>query len=88
MWARWAITTAALALLAGLGAAAPAAAKTEWRDCRGLRGVPCTTVHVPLDRSGAIGGRVGLNVARVAAGRRKPYMMYLSGGPGLSLIHI
>ena len=41
------------------------------------------TVRVPLDRSGALAGRVDLHVARVARARRRgAFLMYLSGGPG------
>jgi len=78
-----AITTAALALLATLALGAPAEAKRSWRGCPEADGPRCTTVRVPLDRSGAVTGRVGLHVARVAfARKRDSHLMYLSGGPG------
>ena len=62
---------------------APAAAKLRWRGCPEAEGPRCTTVRVPLDRSGALAGHVDLHVARVAfARRRDSVLMYLSGGPG------
>jgi len=78
-----AITTAAVALLATLALGAPAEAKLRWRSCPEAQGPRCATLRVPLDRSGAVSGGVGLHVARVAfAGRQAPVLMYLSGGPG------
>jgi pimeloyl-ACP methyl ester carboxylesterase len=93
MRARRAITAAALAVMLALGLAAPAAAKqrtqptssagTGWRGCPEADRPRCTTVRVPLDRSGGLEGEIRLNVARVAPGRgRRPHLMYLSGGPG------
>src|SRR5918996_6231775 len=78
-----AITTAAIALVATLAICAPAAAKLRWHRCPEAGGPRCTTVRVPLDRSGALAGDVRLHVARVAfRGKRGPFLMYLSGGPG------
>ncbi len=78
-----AITTAALALLAALALGAPAEAKLSWRSCPEAEGPKCTTIRVPLDRSGGLKGRVGLHVARVAFARKPgSHLMYLSGGPG------
>jgi pimeloyl-ACP methyl ester carboxylesterase len=88
-----AITTAAIALLAVLAVAAPAGAAqrtqptssagTGWRSCPEADGPRCTTVRVPLDRTGAVPGHVDLHVARVAFAReRGSFLMYLSGGPG------
>jgi pimeloyl-ACP methyl ester carboxylesterase len=78
-----AITTAALALLAVLALSAPAAAKQHWHGCPEADGPKCTTVRVPLDRSGALPGHVRLHVARVAFARKRgSFLMYLSGGPG------
>jgi pimeloyl-ACP methyl ester carboxylesterase len=88
---RRAITTAALALLVVLCAGASAEARTQptssagtgWRPCPEGGGARCKTVRVPLDRSGASKGKVGLHVARVAFARKRgPFLMYLSGGPG------
>lgn len=78
-----AITTAVLALLSVPALADPAAAKPRWAGCPEFDGPRCTTVRVPLDRSGAVPGDVDLHVARVARARRRgPHLMYLSGGPG------
>jgi pimeloyl-ACP methyl ester carboxylesterase len=78
-----AITTAVLALLAALAVSAPAAAKQRWHGCPEADGPRCTTVRVPLDRSGGLPGQVGLHVARVAFTRKRDsHLMYLSGGPG------
>src|SRR5215213_71540 len=78
---RRAITTAALALWLAL--ATPAAAELPWRACPEANGPRCTTVRVPLDRSGALRGSIDLHVARVAFARGSDsFLMYLSGGPG------
>src|SRR3954470_7241110 len=74
-------TIGLLSVLLALARAAPAAAQQTWRPCTGTSGVKCTTVSVPLDRSGAVPGTVPVRVARV--GRQgAPVLMYLSGGPG------
>jgi pimeloyl-ACP methyl ester carboxylesterase len=72
---------ALLALLLALVAAPSAHA--GWSRCAGLGGVHCTTVGVPLDRSGAVRGRLGLRVAHLEMGgpESRP-LIYLSGGPG------
>ena len=71
------------AVLLALLAAVPAEAKLRWERCPEARGVRCTRIGVPLDRSGAVPGNVPLRVARVALGPgRRGTMMYLSGGPG------
>jgi pimeloyl-ACP methyl ester carboxylesterase len=71
----------ALAALTALPTTANAA--LDWRSCVDFTGggVRCATLDVPLDRTGATPGTVGLRIAR--AGRRAgPTLMYLSGGPG------
>ena len=50
------ITTVALAVLAALALGSPADAKQRWRRCPEADGPKCTTVRVPLDRSGARDG--------------------------------
>src|SRR5215207_6374525 len=83
MTRRRAITTAILALSVALALAGPAAARLRWHACPEASGPRCTTVRVPLDRSGAFAGSVDLHVARVAFTRRRDsFLMYLSGGPG------
>src|ERR687888_376593 len=60
---------------------APAAAHAvRWGRCRDFAGVRCSTVVVPLDRTGVDPGQVRLRIARV--GSRPRTLMYLSGGPG------
>jgi pimeloyl-ACP methyl ester carboxylesterase len=69
---------AALLLLA----LAPPAHALRWRTCPDLDGLTCTTVTVPLDRSGVDPGHVRLRVAQVETEEAQPTLMYLSGGPG------
>jgi pimeloyl-ACP methyl ester carboxylesterase len=73
------IVLGALAAALALPAAAPAAA---WRSCRVATGAECATLRVPLDRSGAQPGSVGLKLARLPARGARPTLVYLSGGPG------
>src|SRR5829696_6473068 len=61
-----------------LGLASPSWAAT-WRSCRVATGAECATLRVPLDRSGATSGTVGLKLdrlptdaARAAADGRLP----------------
>ena len=74
--------------------ATPAAAATRFRPCAGSDGgtafaagltrrIECARVRVPLDRSGALAGRISLRVERVrASGRRRGAVFALAGGPG------
>ena len=48
--------------------AAPSAHAGSWGRCADFSGLRCTTVSVPLDRSGTVAGRIGLRVR--AHGRR------------------
>jgi pimeloyl-ACP methyl ester carboxylesterase len=72
-------------LLAGLAAAqaAPAAALT-FAACPRTDGFSCTTLTVPLDRSGVLGGTIGLKVERLQAGvtPSRAALIALAGGPG------
>jgi len=71
----------ALGAASAMAAAAPA--RAEFKRCPDLAGVQCTRVSVPLDRSGAQGGTISLDVARVRA--RHPSrraLLVLQGGPG------
>lgn len=74
---RLAVAAAAAVPALLMAAAAPAPAAECPRAAR------CTTVTVPLDRSGAVPGTVRLRVARVR-GRRssRPPVVALAGGPG------
>jgi pimeloyl-ACP methyl ester carboxylesterase len=68
-------------LLSWLPAGAEAA--PQWTTCPDAAVVRCTTVDVPLDRSGAVPGTVSLRIARLRLRRADaPVLMYLSGGPG------
>jgi pimeloyl-ACP methyl ester carboxylesterase len=74
-------TLTALALV--LAAPAAASAAPHWHPCRGpANAAVCTTMTVPLDRSGALPGSVRLRVGRLPGGTGRPTLMYLSGGPG------
>src|SRR5436189_2526954 len=73
-----------IALCAALGASpgAPAAARTAFVPC-GLFGLECTTVTVPLDRSGATPGTVSLHVEELPApGKPRGVLFFVAGGPG------
>jgi pimeloyl-ACP methyl ester carboxylesterase len=79
---------AALVALAAtsLALAAPAAsAAPHFKHC-GAFGLTCARVAVPLDRSGAIPGRVSLLVKRLRAQKRprRGALFVLAGGPGQS----
>ena len=77
----WVVAAAAVLVLGGTAQGKPAS--SGWSSCPEAEGPRCKDVRVPLDRSGALRGSVGLHVARVAAARKRgPFLMYLSGGPG------
>ncbi|WP_028058552.1 alpha/beta fold hydrolase [Candidatus Solirubrobacter pratensis] len=71
----------ALLALVFLLAVPNAARALTWKACPDFDGVRCSSVSVPLDRTGADPGQIALRVARVGktSGRT---LMYLSGGPG------
>jgi pimeloyl-ACP methyl ester carboxylesterase len=71
---------AAFTAVLAVPALAPAA--VQWRSCRATTGAQCGTLRVPLDRSGAMPGTVGLKLARLPADGARPTLVYLSGGPG------
>ena len=75
----------ALAVSCLLGVAEPALGQ-RFRECRDRPGTLCGKVVVPLDRSGAIPGRVSLRVERYRplSGRRRGALFALAGGPGQS----
>jgi pimeloyl-ACP methyl ester carboxylesterase len=74
-------------LAAGLALASPAQAALSFKRCGGY-GFACARLSVPLDRSGAVPGRVSLFVERVRARQRGgatlPPLVTLAGGPGQS----
>ena len=65
--------------------AAPAAAEPRFKRC-GAFGFECARVGVPLDRTGALPGRVSLFVKRIRARERprRGALVVLAGGPGQS----
>lgn len=71
----------ALGVVCTMVAAVPA--RAGFTRCSDLDGVRCTTVSVPLDRSGALGGTIRISVARVRARRpTRRAILVLQGGPG------
>ena len=73
-----------IALCGVLGAptGAPAAAHAAFVPC-GQNGLECTTVNVPLDRSGVTPGTVSLHVEELPApGRPRGVLFFVAGGPG------
>ena len=80
---RAAVTAAAAA--AWLALAAPADAVPGFEPC-GAFGFECARLSVPLDRSGALPGRVSLFVKRIRARERprRGALVVLAGGPGQS----
>src|SRR5438094_151655 len=72
-----------IALCAALAAPAGApAAHSQLVPC-GLYGLECTTVTVPIDRSGATPGTVSLHVEELPApGKPRGVLFFVAGGPG------
>ena len=66
-------------------------AALRFKRC-GPYGFTCARVSVPLDRSGAVPGRVSLLVKRIRARRRggatRPPLFVLAGGPGQSATEV
>jgi pimeloyl-ACP methyl ester carboxylesterase len=75
----------AAAGLAVLALAGPADAALRFKRC-GSVGYSCAHLSVPLDRSGAVPGRVSLHVKRLRAEQRprRGALFVLAGGPGQS----
>jgi pimeloyl-ACP methyl ester carboxylesterase len=74
---------AAALVTAASGAAAPRPALSDPHPCAGLSGYTCSTLDVPLDRSGRVPGTLRLNVA-AAENAKAPrgVLLFLTGGPG------
>jgi hypothetical protein len=81
------VAVAFLLLAAGLSLAPSADAALRFKRC-GPYGFTCARLSVPLDRSGAVPGRVSLFVKRIRArgrgGATRPPLLVLAGGPGQS----
>jgi len=74
------VVLAALAFFAGAG---EARAAISLSPCPDKTGVQCGTVTVPLDRSGAVPGTIGLHVEVLpASGTARGVMFLIAGGPG------
>lgn len=79
-WAAWYWPLAVCVLLLAPDAAAR---PVRFHACPASTGVQCTTVRVPLDRSGRVPGAVALHVERVRArGRATGTVVEFVGGPG------
>lgn len=81
-------SSSALSASLPLGAAAPTtaagASTLNFAPCADNQGFGCTTVSVPVDRSGAAPGTIGLKVERMQAGGAPSTeaVIALAGGPG------
>jgi pimeloyl-ACP methyl ester carboxylesterase len=71
----------ALLALVSLLALPNAAHALTWKACPDFQGIRCSSLTVPLDRSGVDLGQVPLRLARVGKTSGKT-LLYLSGGPG------
>jgi pimeloyl-ACP methyl ester carboxylesterase len=73
------VTLCALAPTASTASAAPA-----FSPCTGAPSFACTTIAVPLDRSGSVPGTIPLAVQRLQAGpsQSQSAVLALAGGPG------
>jgi pimeloyl-ACP methyl ester carboxylesterase len=57
--------------------------------CGQAAGLVCTTVTVPLDRSGVVPGTIGLHVEELpASGTPRGVMFLIAGGPGQGSAHV
>jgi len=70
-----------IAVATGLALPASAQAELRFRNCEGIG---CARLSVPLDRSGAMPGRISLYVEKRRAARRprRGVTLLLAGGPG------
>ena len=65
-----------------LSAVPGAQARLRWYRCHDLSSARCAMLSVPLDHSGVVAGSERLRLARFSSPRRRPTLLYLSGGPG------
>src|SRR5581483_7536621 len=57
--------------------------------CGQVAGLVCTTVNVPLDRTGQVPGTIGLHVEELPAqGAPSGVMFLIAGGPGQGSAHV
>jgi len=78
------VLAALLTLLTLAVGAAPALGTQTYTPCANNQGFGCTTVTVPLDRSGGVPGTLALKVERLQAGAApsNEAVIALAGGPG------
>src|SRR5436190_753456 len=77
------IVLTALCAALGVPHASPAAPPTPLFLPCGGNGLECSTVNVPLDRSGATPGTVSLHVEELPApGKPRGVLFFVAGGPG------
>jgi pimeloyl-ACP methyl ester carboxylesterase len=82
------IAAAAIAACSGVTTAAPPRPEQLMRlshphPCPGAKGFTCSTLTVPLDHSGHLPGRLGLQVAAADnVSARRGVLLLLTGGPG------
>src|SRR4051794_34208842 len=76
------------ALAAGAAAPAPAGAAPAHLACPATSAFVCSSVPVPLDRSGAVPGTIQLSVERKGHGSAQAAsaVLPLAGGPGQALL--
>jgi pimeloyl-ACP methyl ester carboxylesterase len=73
----------------GVGGAVPARAATGTAACGSTQGLICSTVVVPLDRSGAVPGSIGLHVEVLPSqGASRGTLFLVAGGPGQGSAHV
>ena len=73
----------------GIGGALPATTATGTAACGSTLGLVCTTVVVPLDRSGAVPGSIALHVEVLPSkGASRGTLFLVAGGPGQGSAHV
>ncbi|HZQ64576.1 MAG TPA: alpha/beta fold hydrolase [Gaiellaceae bacterium] len=73
----------------GLLATAPGVAARSAQACGQTPGLTCTTVAVPLDRSGSVPGTIALHVEVLPAdGTPRGAVFLIAGGPGQGSAHV
>lgn len=82
------LTGAPLAAILAAGILAPSASALPFAPCLNSPGFACTSLGVPLDRSGTVGGGVTLSIERMQAAhsQSEDAVIALAGGPGQAAI--
>jgi hypothetical protein len=80
---RAALAALVVALVAAGSSAAAPPALTGTQPCAGAPGFTCSTLTVPLDRTGKVPGTLKLNVAAADnTAAKRGVLLFLTGGPG------